>query len=219
LFARRESADTLGRLLVLAALGALHAWVFAVPWRGRLPEHGEVLVSVWVQPIERQLRREVTAIPVLPQRLSSSVSTTHPTPQRSEPASDTPAAPREVDWRREGELAVDAAVADIVRNEGYRPLGPRETAGPRDEPPRPSIFEEPKHRSGDTGKNAFGDSVVWHNESCYTVLESALSTLGQHGVVRDGQYFCVAPVGKKEPRGDLFEPIMKQRERKPPANR
>jgi hypothetical protein len=183
-----------------------------LPWDVRVPRHDDGRVLVWVQPTRASVRPDEPspAIPV-PRRPAISTSTSPPVA----PIEREPSERRDVDWRREKDLAVDAAVAGIVRNEGYRALGPRESTGLREEELPASPFEPPpQHKFGDTGENALGDTVVWHSKSCYTVLEPAFNTQGQHGVKRDGQFMCIMPVGKEEPRGDLFEHIRKRQEQR-----
>ena len=211
MFVRRVSLDATGRPALLIVLAALHAGLFVLPWHVRVPRHDDGRVLVWVQPTRSSVRREPPPPIPTPGKRAPSISPSTPVA----PIELEPIVRKEVDWSREKDLAVDDAVAGIIRNEGYRAPGPREPSGLREERLPAAPFEpRPQHKLGDTGENALGDTVVWHSKSCYTVLEPAFNTFGQQGVKRDGQFMCIMPVGKEEPRGDLFDHLKKKPEKR-----
>lgn len=129
----------------------------------------------------------------------------------------TPSEQPRIDWYSESAEASEAAIAAIVREESYRSLGPREKRFQIVEPKAPPpLFEEPKHRSGDIAPNPMGYESVWYNEHCFTQLEQPviphLPRVGGPGV---NAVNCMWPMGKREPRGDLFEHLKKNRDKAP----
>ncbi len=110
-----------------------------------------------------------------------------------------------MDWDANAELAARSAIDAVVREEGYRSFGfPRQRELPGEEE-LPSIFEEPRHEFGEAGVDAFGKPVVWLGGGCYQELDKSDDPL------RDRRTMCVLGVGKREPRGDLFDHIKKRK--------
>jgi len=127
------------------------------------------------------------------------------------------AAPAHVNWALQGAISASAA-ASAASTARYRSMGPRK-AEPQPEPSDPPLFEEPERRAGQVDGDMHGDPIVWVNEHCYQELEKPVPTA--RDVTRLPKQniqlpTCVAPVGKSEPRGDLFDHIRKQREKNLP---
>jgi hypothetical protein len=107
-----------------------------------------------------------------------------------------------VDWHASGEQSVDAAVASIIRDESYRPLGPQEKRS-YELPPVPSLFREPKHKFGDVDEDPMGRTAVWHSERCYTTLEEPITPRASADIPGVNPMKCLWL--RKKPRGDLFD--------------
>jgi hypothetical protein len=114
-------------------------------------------------------------------------------------------APAPVDWAEEGELAAGSAISSIIREEGYRVIGPRKPSAPGANESPPSIFTEPKHKFGDIERDPFGYDRVWHNERCFTDIGQPVSARPDARIGNVNSRKCLRPLGKKKPRGDLFE--------------
>lgn len=138
-----------------------------------------------------------------------------------EARADVPApstAPR-TDWYLQSEIASQAAIDAIIRDEAYRALGPREKRHQIVEPkPPPPLFEEPKYRAGDIAPNPMGLDSVWHSNRCFTQLEQPLIPYLPRGpgeLSSVNQVKCLFALGKEEARGDLFEHLKKERDKAP----
>ena len=100
------------------------------------------------------------------------------------------------------------AVAKIIEEESRRHLNGRKpvtiTA-----PPVPSMFEQPRHSLGDVEHDPASDiTTVWHSDNCFTrIVPKAVA-----GSSLPNYRQCMFAIGKREPRGDLFEHL---REPKP----
>ncbi len=123
------------------------------------------------------------------------------------------------DWYLQSELASKAAIDGIIREEAYRSIGPREKRHQIVEPkPPPPLFREPKHRPGDIAPNAMDLNSVWHSEHCFTQLERPTIPYlpkGPGDLSGTNPVKCMFPLGKAEPRGDLFEHLKKERDKAP----
>jgi len=191
-------------MAVLLAVILLHAPLLLVsvgPRRSLV--RGSPADVVWLQLNEPE--RRVTPLPSqAPQTTPRAVSAAPPQADDVQPltirASRLP-----VDWDANAELAAQAAIDAVMREESYRSFGfPRKHELPEEEEP-PSIFEEPGHEFGQEGVDAFGKPVVWLNKRCYQELEKSDDPL------RSPRTMCTWGVGKREPRGDLFDHIKKRK--------
>lgn len=120
----------------------------------------------------------------------------------SQPTQPTQSDAPPVDWRTSGEQSVTAAVASIIRDESYRPLGPHEKRS-YELPPVPSLFREPKHQFGDVDEDPMGRTAVWHNERCYTTLEEPVTPRASADIPGVNPMKCLWL--RKKPRGNLFD--------------
>lgn len=151
----------------------------------------------------RQTMREPTIR--MPRLIESSL----PRPSISESA-----APTELelipDWRGSLDAAATAAVAKAIKEGSYQPLGPleRDSAGST---AAPSIFETPRRKAGDIDHDPVsGRTLIWHNENCFTELRFATIKDPNALVGAPNPPKCMFPIGKRKPRGDLFESIGKK---------
>ena len=112
-----------------------------------------------------------------------------------------------------GAIAAQSAIESLVRAEGYRELGPRaaKTPGP---PEPPSVFETPKHRSGDVEPDPLNYDRVWHNDRCYTELGKPVTPRADARIGNVSPPKCWIGIGKKKARGDLFDHL--KRDKPPP---
>lgn len=111
------------------------------------------------------------------------------------------------DWRAAIEGAATEAVARIVRDGHYRPLGRVEPAQ-ADSSPASSVFYTPTRQAGDIDHDAVqGSTLVWHNEHCYTEIRFPTIKDPNALVGAPNPPKCMRPIGERTPRGDLFETI------------
>jgi hypothetical protein len=108
----------------------------------------------------------------------------------------------------------EGTAREVARGVGggveQRRFGPE----PEDEPrqlrskrPPPSIFERPLPRVGTTVTSPEGETVLWVSDNCYIPIASMSLTMQDFHKARQGVRRCQYGVGKKKPRGDLFDPI------------
>ena len=202
---RNLAPDPSVRLVAFVAAALLHLPLFLATDSRTLPQSNDdaLLVRFIAE------RAPVRLAEPMPRALpgSSAIRAAPPAEAISSvPPASAGDSPPPVDWEISGAISAEAAIDAIIRDEAYRTLGPKEKQHQivEPEPPR-SIFEEPKRRYGDVAKNALGYDSVWHNEHCYTQLEEPVSARPSATVGDVNPVVCVMPIGKKEPRGDLFE--------------
>lgn len=129
---------------------------------------------------------------------------------RATPAERSDTAPRQIDWAAAAAREASRA-ARAGDDSGYRSFGPRKPGASPEAAP-PTIFEAPKHQLGDEGVDPFGDPIVWLTEHCYKELPRLITTARDLPVQRPLSAFkCVWPAGRREPRGDLFESLKRDR--------
>lgn len=120
-------------------------------------------------------------------------------PNEAAPSGSAMAPP---DWKQSGaDAAADAA------SKTYRPLGPR-AEEPKIKAPRSPFKPPPKHKAGEVGEDALENPVVWLSENCYLRFENRKLPLDDP-FRSIPMTLCVFPVGKLEPKGDLFEHLRK----------
>lgn len=122
----------------------------------------------------------------------------------SEATAPTGSAMAPPDWKQSG---ADAA-ADAARKE-YRALGPR-PIDPQVKAPRSPFKPPPKHKHGELGEDALENPVLWLSENCYVRFENRQLSLDDP-FRSIPMTLCTFPVGKLEPKGDLFEHLRKPR--------
>jgi hypothetical protein len=130
-------------------------------------------------------------------------STRPPERRVDQPTQSTQGEAPPIDWRASGEKSVNTAIASIIRDESYRPLGPQEKKPSYELPPAPSIFRQPKHQLGDVGEDPMGRTAVWHSEHCYTVLEEPITPRPSADIPGVNPMKCLWP--RKKPRDHLFD--------------
>lgn len=172
----------------------------------------ESAALTWVN-LDLDTRAPIRRTVAPPQATSESRASVHRLPGSAVPGvasingAATARSPTPRDWHASMEAAATAAVAKLIRGEGYRSLGPVEP-GETDSSPPPSIFQQPKHRAGDIERDAVqGSTLVWHNDRCYTELRFPTIKDPNALVAAPNPPKCMQPLGKRKPRGDLFEVI------------
>jgi hypothetical protein len=106
------------------------------------------------------------------------------------------------DWKQSG---ADAAADAAAKN--YRALGPR-PIDPHVKAPRSPFKPPPKHKFGEMGEDALENPALWLNENCYIRFENRKAPPGDP-FANIPMTLCTFPVGKLEPKGDLFEHLRK----------
>ena len=69
----------------------------------------------------------------------------------------------------------------------------------------PPLFEQPLPRVGTTVTTPQGETILWVSDYCYISLSSTSLTMNAIHEGRQGVRTCSIPVGKREPRDDLFD--------------
>lgn len=105
-----------------------------------------------------------------------------------------------------GAIAAEA-VATIIEEENRRYLDGRKPFK-LNEPKVPSIFGgAPRHSFGDEEHDpATEETKIWHSENCYTLLAPPDPYASELPLKFPT---CMFSIGKREPRGDLFEHLKK----------
>lgn len=183
----------------------LHVVALIVIWQRRAPERETQRYLTWVN-IEPQAEvRPPEPDLDIPAREQNFV-VRPPRAPALEPPSQAISAPS-VDWPASMEASANAAAAEIIRGEAYRPLGPIKR-GQSGSSPSESIFEQPKHKAGDIDHDPVqGRTLVWHNERCYTELKFPTIKDPNALVGAPNPPKCMSLIGKRKPRDDLFDDI------------
>jgi hypothetical protein len=189
---------------------ALHGLLFLIAWclgeqvYRRSVSDDASMTWILTRPLE-PLARSVDSLRAQPSQRSNERPTVEENTRESDTTVDSPArSPRQIDWGAHAAFNARRAVEDGT-GERYRNLGPRKP-GPPPEPAIPSIFEPEPDVRGEEGLDVNGDPVVRLNKYCYQELEKRLPTARDY--VDPGRPLipkCMFPIGKPEPRGDLFE--------------
>ncbi|MGH8176143.1 MAG: hypothetical protein ACREV5_07790 [Steroidobacter sp.] len=199
------------RAVALVAAVLLHAPLLFVGQLRQKPHEQSRAIEVRLDLDQTRVRTPEEIPSSSPARATSNTARVRLPSQDPTPESRT--APP-VDWQASGALSAQSTVDSLIRNEGYRDLGPRR-APPFTEPASPpSVFEEPKHRYGEVERDPAGYDRVWHNERCYTELGSPVSARPTARIGNVVVPKCMMSFGKKAPRGDLFEHL--KRDKEPP---
>lgn len=128
---------------------------------------------------------------------------------RPEFSPEAPVALPTPDWLGEARAVAGA----IGREPQRRTFGemPKAPAGrPKEEYP-PSIYEPPLPRVGTTTTSPEGETVLWVSDNCYIPLESTSLTMRHFHEARQGIRRCQIGLGRKKPRGDLFDHLKRQK--------
>lgn len=197
--------NAVSRVVAFSIVVLLHVVVFIVSWQHRAPERENQHYLTWID-IEPQpdVRPPEPEHDTSAREEDSVVRASRvPTLDPISPAISAPS----INWRASMEASANAAAAEIIRGEGYRPLGPIER-GPPGSSPSESIFEQPRRKAGDIDHDPVqGRTLVWHNEHCYTELKFPTLKDPNALVGASNPPKCMYPIGKRKPRDDLFDDI------------
>jgi hypothetical protein len=183
----------------------IHVAVLIIPWDRQAQKRTDPSALTWVN-VDAPSRPLPAAVPATATSKPKTRARWLPDSPVVRPADTAPAVPvPPVDWHASVEAAAKAAAEQIAAGELYRPFGPtdREEA---DSSSAPSIFEEPRRRAGDIDHDEVqGSTLVWHNDHCYTELRFPTLKDPNAVVGLSNPPKCMQPIGKRKPRGDLFD--------------
>jgi hypothetical protein len=115
------------------------------------------------------------------------------------------APPAEPDWSGTArDVARDMTTAPSYQRFGEVPKGPEQR--PKVQYP-PSIWPKPLPRVGTTVTTDQGETIVWVSDNCYVSISSRSLTQPEIHEARKGIRTCIIPLGEREARDDLFDPI------------
>ncbi len=123
----------------------------------------------------------------------------------SMPAAALPVLQREHDWYGDAR-AVAGAFGQGTERRGFG-ASPAESGAKPQPKPEPTVFARPLARVGTTVTTPEGETILWVSDYCYISLGSTSLTVRDIHQARQGVRQCIIPVGKREPRGDLFDPL------------
>jgi hypothetical protein len=183
--------NSVSRAVAFSIVVLLHVAVLTASWQRLAPE--------------RKDQRSMTWVNIEPQAVAPPAESERNTPARG-PVSPAISAPP-IDWRASMEAAAGSAAAQIIRQEGYRSLGPIER-GESGSSSSESVFERPRRKAGDIDHDSVqGRTLIWHDEHCYTELKFPTIKDSNALVGAPNPPKCMVPIGKRRPRGDLFDGI------------
>jgi hypothetical protein len=211
------------RWWALLAVCVLHALFLHVIQRMRRVESRDALDApvVMIQQLSRvrelQRPRETERVQERSrERIPPVAERAPPVNQSSVPESSapiTPPAPRAIDWHANAVRSAQVIVQGSLDGKSRSFGSPRQPERPA-RPPQSVFGPGPKHRAGDVGSDTYDDPVVWINDHCYKELEKPVPTARDFFRIMP-LVKCMWPIGKREPKGKLFEHIRKPEE--PPA--
>ena len=116
---------------------------------------------------------------------------------------------REYDWFGDAR----AVARELGGGPGRRTFGPAPGESERKLKSRPDgpppLFEQPLPKVGTTVTTPEGETILWVSDYCYISLSSTSLTMQDFHKARQGVRRCILRVGKREPRGDLFDHLKK----------
>lgn len=175
----------------------LAAWLLAVsvaPPRGQV----ERVLPIWLPPAPPRL--PPPPVEPWPSTLDAIEPSVLPI---LEPASEALFAPTAPDWEGDArEVARAIGGGTARRTFGEMPKAP--PGRPKEEYP-PSIYDKPLPRVGTTVTTPEGETILWVSDNCYIPLESMSLTMQDFHKARQGIRRCQIGLGKRKPRGDLFD--------------
>lgn len=116
-----------------------------------------------------------------------------------------PPPPMEYDWYGDARAVAGALGGSTERRTfGSAPAEPRRKLKSKPEGP-PPFFEQPLPRVGTTVRTPEGETILWVSDYCFISLSSQSLTMRDFHDARQGVRQCIIPLGKAEPRGDLFD--------------
>ncbi|WP_129776889.1 hypothetical protein [Peristeroidobacter soli] len=196
------------RPAILAVVVGAHLTAFFIEWpQKRVTDSGywgppRSIVLIPAQPREQRPPPPLTMAPVTGAITPPPQPGLAPLDLPSEAAAPSGSAMAPPDWKQSG---TDAAADAASRN--YRALGPRAEA-PKIKIPRSPFKPPPKHKRGELGEDALENPVLWLSENCYIRFENRKLPLDDPFRTTP-MTLCTFPVGKLEPKGDLFEHLRK----------
>jgi hypothetical protein len=199
----------LGTILIVLVVHLVLFIVFATKQRReRQDEKSLTLVRVPVQTVPR-IAAPISELKIAPER--PRIGRLAPPPPSPLGQSDLSSSPNSIDWQATASSAAQDAVAEKLREEGYRSFGPRKVEP--DEPIAPSIFKDPKHKEGDIESDARdGVTRVYHSEHCFTQLDfPTLRDPEEELKPKINLPRCMRPMGTPEADGELFKHLKKER--------
>lgn len=200
--------DRATRPAILAVVGGAHLAAFFIPLVERLepiddwPRLGSVFL-ISAPPHERPLSPTLDRAPVVPPHADSwDLQDPAPLdfPSESAPTGSAMAPP---DWKQSGaDAAADAA------SKSYRSLGPRPREPAVKQPPSP-FAPPPRHKYGEVDVDEQKNPILWLSEHCWLRPRNLRAEPGDP-FANISMSFCSFALGKKEPRGNLFEHLRKE---------
>ena len=162
------------------------------------PPHGVVnQVLVWL-PESRPQPRPPRAVPLaIPAESVRSTPLLLPEPEA------IPTEFRARDWY--GDARAVASVLGRVPERRAFGTGPADSGQQPKKQTEPTVFEKPLPRVGTTVTTPEGETILWVSDYCYISLGSTSLTMQDFYQARQGVRRCIIPIGKRKPRGDLFD--------------
>jgi hypothetical protein len=202
------------RCVALCIVVGLHSLILLFIWKTRDSLNSrtgpEDEFIVWIRVTEPVPPDEATPSPSDEPVARADREQREPAARDEQDVTATPSAPRQIDWGAHAAFNAKRAVEESLP-ERYRYFGPRRPS-PEPEPEPPSVFEEERKVHGEIGEDALGNPVVKLNKYCYQELEKNVPTAHDYGQPPQPKMTkCLFPIGKREPRGDLFEHLKKDR--------
>jgi hypothetical protein len=202
---KRRVHNAVSRTAAFSIVVLMHVAVLTASWQRLAPERKDQRSLTWVH-IEPRADAPPTKSTRNTPAPEQDFAVRPPLGPAVEPASPAISAPP-IDWRANMEAAASSAADEIIRQQGYRPLGPiaHGESGPS---PSESIFERPHHEAGDIDHDPVqGRTVVWHSEHCYTELKFPTIKDPNALVGVPNSPKCMFAIGRRRPRADLFDAI------------
>jgi hypothetical protein len=195
----RGSKSWSTRTLTLALVIALHAAIITVavmgpPFKKLNPPATDFFSTLLFVPAPvAQTNSTESRRPILVNVRPFSAPLELPNPEAVESTSDAPA--DSPNWTEEAQREGTA----ITEQPKRRTFGqtPHAVEG---ETPQKTV---PAHHAGEQYQDSFGDSILWVNDHCYLLSESAPLGVPQNSIPT--RTVCVGDLG--EPRGDLFKSL------------
>jgi hypothetical protein len=201
------------RTTALVATLLLHlllaAWILSVK-SGEPPAAIEIAEVEWVPPLQSLLRLPPPAIQPMP-LAAEPVEEPFVVLPAPEPVT-TPS--MQFDWYGDARAA---ARGRATERHGFAApdRSSRKLKSAPDGPP--PLFEQPLPRVGTTVTTTEGETILWVSDYCFISLSSTSLTMGDFHAARRGIRTCIVPLGRRKPRGDLFDHLKKPPSVQPPA--
>ncbi len=189
----------------------LAAWILSLK-SGEPPAAAEIVDVDWVPPLQSLPRLPPPAIQPMPFAAEPVEE-----PFIVLPAPELATTPLlQFDWYGDAR-AVAGVQGPSAGRRGFAPpeKSSRKLKSAPDGPP--PLFEQPLPRVGKTVTTPEGETILWVSDYCFISLSSTSLTMGDFHAARRGIRTCIIPLGKRKPRGDLFDHLKKPPSGQPPA--